>query len=372
MNPTTMTTAAAAERGPAARTGVLRRWPEWAPWAATLWALGYGLTALGWTLTGAGFPMGSGDADREMSLLGGVPADVGAPLFAAVALAAAGTGAVMARYRPGAPVPRWWRRFAVGFGAALTVVLLVVVPDTRILAVVGYLPMIVFKAPFDAEIRGQLGDALGVEHVHQLVAIAGGFLWAAATVVYARRTVGSCARCGRPDRSAAVATVLRRARAAAYVAATIPALYAVTRWIWVAGVPLGIDADQHAEGMADGSLWSGAWLGSFALVGTVLTLGLVQRWGEVFPRWIPVLRGRRVPVGLAVVPASVVAVLVTSGGLALVSAGFSEGLISADEWAAVGPALLWPLWGVALGWATLAYWLRRRGECADCGAADLR
>ncbi|SDT68357.1 hypothetical protein [Jiangella sp. DSM 45060] len=363
MNSTTMT---AAERGPA-RSGVLRRWPEWAPWAATVWALGYGLTALGWTLTGAGFPMGASDPDRETSLLGGVPADVGAPLFAAVALAAAGTGAVMARYRPGVAVPPWWRRFAVGLGGTMAVVLLVVVPDTRILALVGYLPMIVFKAPFDAEIRGQVADALGVEHVHQAVAIAGGFLWAAATVVYARRTVGSCARCGRPDRSAAVATVLRWARPAVYVAAAIPALYAVTRWIWVAGIPLGIDEQDHADGLADGSLWAGAWLASFALVGTVLTLGLVQRWGEVFPRWIPVLRGRRVPVGLAVVPASVVAVLATSGGLGLIKVGLTQDLLNSQEWAAFGPALLWPVWGAALGWGTLAYWLRRRGSCADCG-----
>ncbi|WP_157987501.1 hypothetical protein [Jiangella endophytica] len=364
-----MTTATEAERGPAVRTGVLRRWPEWAPWAATLWALGYGLTALGWTLTGAGFPLGAADPDRELSLLGGVPADAGAPLFAAVALAGAGTGAVMARYRPGAPVPRWWRRFAIGLGATLSVALLVVVPDTRILAVAGYLPMILVKAPFDAEIRGQIGAALGVEHLHQLAVLAGGFLWAAATVVYARRTVGSCARCGRPDRSAAVATVQRWARPATYVAAAIPALYAVTRWIWVAGVPLGMNEDEHAAGLADGSLWAGAWLASFALVGTVLTLGLVQRWGEVFPRWVPVLHGRRVPVGLAVVPASVVAVLATSGGIGLIKVGLAQDLIATDEWAAFGPALLWPLWGVALGWATLAYWLRRRGACGDCGAA---
>ncbi|RIQ20718.1 hypothetical protein [Jiangella rhizosphaerae] len=352
------------------RGGVLRRWPRWAPWAATLWALGYGLTALGWTLTGAGYPMGPADPEGDMSLLGSVPADVGAPLFAAVALAAAGTGAVMARYRPGVAVPRWWRRFAVGFGGSLAVALLVVVPDTRILAVVGYLPMILLKAPFDAEIRAQVGDALGVEHLHQVVALAGGFLWAAATVVYARRTAGSCVRCGRPDRSAAVATVLRWARPAVYVAAAIPALYAVTRWIWVAGIPLGIDEELHAEGMADGSLWSGAWLASFALVGTVLTLGLVQRWGEVFPRWVPVLRGRRVPVGLAVAPASVVAALVTSGGLGLIKAGIADSTFTSDDWAAVGPALLWPLWGVALAVATLAYWLRRRGTCADCGLSE--
>ena len=44
---------------------------------------------------------------------------------------------------------------------------------------------------------------------------------------------------------------------------------------------------------------------SFLLVGLVLlTLGLVQRWGEVVPRWIPRVGGKPVPPMLAVVPAA--------------------------------------------------------------------
>ena len=30
------------------------------------------------------------------------------------------------------------------------------------------------------------------------------------------------------------------------------------------------------------------------------------------------------------------------------------------------PELLWPLWGGALGAATLAYYYRRRGKCEHC------
>ncbi|MYS81561.1 hypothetical protein [Embleya scabrispora] len=41
-------------------------------------------------------------------------------------------------------------------------------------------------------------------------------------------------------------------------------------------------------------------------------IGLIARWGEVFPRWIPVLRGRRVPPNAAVLPAAVGAVFLTS------------------------------------------------------------
>ena len=107
----------------------------------------------------------------------------------------------------------------------------------------------------------------------------------------------------------------------------------------------------------------------------ILTLGLVQRWGEVFPRWIPFLGGRRVPIPLAVVPASLVAVLVTTAGLMFVrltltgrlGAILGEGVLSAENWATLAPELLWPLWGAALGAATLAYYYRRRGKCEHCG-----
>ena len=40
-------------------------------------------------------------------------------------------------------------------------------------------------------------------------------------------------------------------------------------------------------------------------------IGLVSAWGEVFPRWVPVLRGRRVPPLAAVVPAALGAAVLT-------------------------------------------------------------
>src|SRR5438067_2099990 len=58
-----------------------------------------------------------------------------------------------------------------------------------------------------------------------------------------------------------------------------------------------------------------AILATLGLVGSALTFGLIRPWGEVFPRWIPLLRGRRVPILLAFVPAVAVAILVTSAGL---------------------------------------------------------
>jgi hypothetical protein len=100
-----------------------------------------------------------------------------------------------------------------------------------------------------------------------------------------------------------------------------------------------------------------------AVAGALLTLGLVQGWGEVFPRWMPGVGGKRVPPALAIVPATLVAVLVINAGLTFwrrVLLGTTVFSLTGGDWAALVPELLWPLWGAALGAATLAYYLRRR------------
>ena len=107
-------------------------------------------------------------------------------------------------------------------------------------------------------------------------------------------------------------------------------------------------------------------------------LGLVQRWGELFPRWMIGLAGRRVPIALAVVPASLVSVLLVVGGIgiwtelpqmaAALAAGGAEGIgLIGEIIFQVGPTLLFPVWGVALAVATLGYYFRRRGPCKVCG-----
>jgi len=127
-------------------------------------------------------------------------------------------------------------------------------------------------------------------------------------------------------------------------------------------------------------MWiSGLFLANFALVGALLMLGLVQRWGEVFPRWMIGLAGRRVPMALAVVPASLVSVLLVVGGIGIWSdLGQMVAALDANGVAGmeligevifqVGSTLLFPVWGVALAMATLAYYYRRRGPCSVCGS----
>src|SRR5690606_29358572 len=112
----------------------------------------------------------------------------------------------------------------------------------------------------------------------------------------------ACVVCGRDGgvggwTSAGAAR--RWGRWAAFVAAAIPFSYATTRIAWVLGIPLGIDPVVLAEVRAKGDMIAAGGLGGFAVVGSVLTLGLVYRWGERFPRWMPWLAGRRVPIRLA-------------------------------------------------------------------------
>ncbi|MGW7522319.1 hypothetical protein [Streptomyces sp. NPDC054783] len=103
--------------------------------------------------------------------------------------------------------------------------------------------------------------------------------------------------------------------------------------------------------------------------------GLIARWGEVFPRWVPYLRGRRVPVSAAVVPAGLGATALTVLWTALtfmtevMDRTITGERLPADFPTRVGgrqalslyvcytPLLLW---GPLLGALTVAYARRRK------------
>jgi hypothetical protein len=154
----------------------------------------------------------------------------------------------------------------------------------------------------------------------------------------------------------------------------VPVIYAVTRYAWALGIPLGMSEEHLRIEAAKGTWISGLFLANVGLVGAVLMLGLVQRWGEVFPRWMPGLRGRRVPIALALVPASFMAVLFVVSGINILSGmgGMPAAAAARGEniWVVVGPTLLFPVWGAALALAALAYYYRRRGPCEKCGRGE--
>ncbi|MFE5809913.1 hypothetical protein [Streptomyces sp. NPDC056491] len=154
-------------------------------------------------------------------------------------------------------------------------------------------------------------------------------------------------------------------------AAHAAALTLAPSGLWRVAIAVGIPVGWGAGSGLEAELFPGRW--SFYLVALslfaeglgLLSLGLVQRWGEVVPRWIPWLGGRRIPTLVAVVPAALGAVAVT---LVTVLAAFHWSTSMAAPGAPTG-AGWWlmtfcyaplVLWGPLLAVVTVAYWRRRR------------
>jgi len=341
-------------------------------YAAAVWSLLYGVLGMSWALGGAGFPFGrENDPQAALSVLEGAQATTGGPIIAALGLVGALVAVAMAR--------TWGRGIIravlLAFAWVVAATLVLGIPDYRLLMAVAYAPIFLLGAPFGWP-PANFFDVITWPVVNQFVCITGGLCWAGAALAYQRRSSDACASCGRADDSSDWTTPVNAARWgkwAVAVAVIIPLLYAATRWAWALGIPLGISQEFFREGQAVGLWWAGAALATVAIIGALLTLGLVQQWGEIFPRWIPILAGRRVPPGLAIVPTLLVAILVTTAGLMFVRltllGAISESFtfINEEDWAALAPELLWPFWGVALAAATLAYYYRRRGTCVRCG-----
>jgi hypothetical protein len=358
---------------PPPRASIRSRWPEWVGPAAAVWSLGYGLLGLWWAWGGAGFPFGAEHDPQaaRVSILEHVHQDAAAPVIAALGLGGAALAMALARRRTRGLVGA----ALLGFAWTMAVALTVVIPDVRPLTGLARAPIVLVGRPFGWPPGVTLPSLFPWPVVNQLLLIGGGLLWAAAAVAYQRRTRNACGHCGRTDAVhgwTTPASAARWGRWATAVAVTVPVLYATTRWAWALGIPLGVTGEFLREEARDTpDIWlAGAALATLAVGGATLTLGLVQRWGEVYPRWMPFLGGKPVRPRTAIVPASLVAVLMTSAGLghyrAAILGYFPEGS-TGENWGTVAPGYLWPLWGVALETATYAYYLRRRGPCPYCG-----
>ncbi|WP_448005428.1 hypothetical protein [Agromyces bauzanensis] len=318
---------------------------------ALTWSIGYLIGGIAWSLGAPGFPFGPSGLEPE-PLVEQLPRQVTAPLISVVA----GIGALIAAWlltaasRPGA-APRPVIVPAV-YAGAVTLTVTVAVTDTRLMAWTGYALGLQFP-PMPAAV------------LHQLLMVVGAVVWIAAAFAWAGRSRSRVAADGSaPARTlgAGLERPVVAARVAVWIAVVVPLLYAATRLLWLAGIPLDVPADMYREGWESGGWWTGAALGLVAIGGAALTIGLVRPWGEVFPRWIPGLAGRRVPVMLAVVPALTASIIIFSAGLSFIRL-VVEGQASMPwSLAAVGPTLLWPVWGAALAAAALAYHHRRTGR----------
>lgn len=362
-----------------ARGAEVRDWQRWAPYAAVAWSLIYAALGVYWVVSGRGFPYTPETVSDGMGpLLGRFGPGVAWIVVMLAGIPAAAVGVAMLR----GVRSRALRPLFIIAGALLSGIFLLLMTGLNLLVKLGYSPYIIFRLITGAEVASYLEGYTQWTTVHQLLCLFGGFLWLAATVCYGRRSVGACLYCGRrdgpewwqsPDQAA------RWGRIAVYVAMVAPVFYVLTRYAWALGFPLGMSEEQFRPGQESGKWIGGAlFLGNFILVGAFLMLGLVQRWGEVFPRWMIGLAGRRVPIALAVVPASLASVLLIVGGIGIWSgldqmvanaaAAGSEGTgLIGEIIFQLGPTLLFPVWGVALAVATLGYYYRRRGPCSICG-----
>lgn len=155
------------------------------------------------------------------------------------------------------------------------------------------------------------------------------------------------------------------------IAHVIP-LLTLPSGLWRIGIALGLSMGTlddngrpfHVEG------WAAVYIFGISVVAEAVALtafGLVRAWGEVVPRWIPLIGGRHVPPLAAVVPAVL-------GSLALIliwTYGFRDLFFSFDgvpipftndAWATLMIACYAPLnlCGPLLLLLTWAYYRRRR------------
>ncbi|MEO6958154.1 MAG: hypothetical protein ABI137_15535 [Antricoccus sp.] len=237
----------------------------------------------------------------------------------------------------------------------LSAILIFVVPSGfRPLAAIGYTPIVIVKAllgswPWDYFFRvwtlPTTSEVLGIG-VGVVLAVFGGRIWS--------RT-----------RATGMSTdgIIRLGRIATLIAVVCPLVYATTRYAWALGIPLGLATEflQQIQPI----VLNGLGLAIAATLGAILTIGLVRPWGEVFPRWLPILSGHRVPIGLAVNFAIVVSALVASAGASFLKQ-IATGEISDAPAGAIHeigawlPETLWIPWAAALATAALCYRIRRQ------------
>ncbi|MFC8368419.1 hypothetical protein [Streptomyces sp. NPDC057238] len=198
--------------------------------------------------------------------------------------------------------------------------------------------------------------------------------------------LAATARSGRRPLAAPVAQAPSAApgpvqlAACAGTAAFLP--YAAMKLVWASGGTFAGMTGEEMLAISQRNGASGIWLTleSWGLDGTVLLAalgvfllwGLVRPWGQVFPRWTPWLRGRRVPRWLPLAPALIGAatlapygvfgvgyVTLATAGVVTMRRGDFHSSSDALLVAWIGMAAF-AVYGVALIVAARSYWLRTR------------
>ncbi|WP_329422006.1 hypothetical protein [Streptomyces sp. NBC_01268] len=165
-------------------------------------------------------------------------------------------------------------------------------------------------------------------------------------------------------------------RWAAVAAHAVPFLV-LPAGLWRLGLAFGLPFAVHSPYSDPGPRMLAYMIGLTVLseLLALLTLGLVRGWGEVFPRWLPLLGGRPVPVraatGAALAGAAGLLAAASWSGYA-VYAGLGEGdgteLTAAQDALFLGCYLPLGAWPVLLAAVAVAYHRRRSGRAGRRGA----
>ncbi|UPK74514.1 hypothetical protein MU582_19060 [Nocardioidaceae bacterium SCSIO 66511] len=333
-----------------------------------------------WCVDADTYPFGPGDDFGDSSLLGAADHRLAGALAIGVGvlglLIAAGLKCLRG---PGS-------RFLLALAAGQAIALGLLAPDIQILILAAYLlafvlPPVLLGTKLRDGLRNRrtrwyvasgiaglvtLGVAGGVLRVDTMAdlgrGVGGGFAEVGARPLYLLLmlavagcwvgVVTSYVRAAGPGRAviAIRAWIARWGVSATWVAALSPVPYALSRLTWLTPWPF-LAGDTELE---PSMRLMGILLGLVSECCLWLTLGLIRPRGEVFPRWVPFVGGRVVPVMAAVIPGLVGGMLLTIAGRSMIQQGL---FVESEVWLVL-ILPLW-LWGPALVVATLAYWQRR-------------
>lgn len=220
----------------------------------------------------------------------------------------------------------------------------------------------------DATSLRELGNGLGsgvrtnlLPHLVVAAFVAHGLVWAVLGVRTHRSSIDACVSCGRRGAGEGAA---RWRVPVTLVAAACALPYGLLRLTWLTGSPWGMtDAELEAE---PGIRVMGLLLGLAGLAGATLTIGLLRPWGRVFPRWLPRLGGRPVPVLFPTLTAGIVGAVMAVAGRSMVQQYVLDRLDGGSPEGLYLVLIPMPLWGPALMLAAWGYYLHARGTCSAC------
>lgn len=327
------------------------------------WSVIYGLLHLYWLLGATGYPFRNGKVELFRAIVTYLPSKTGGLVFVIICLLGLLVGVYLKK--PQKVIPRW---LILTYLWGIAVSLILFVPDSSLIAAMAY--AFLFKFDFNWQM------------LNQIICIIGAISFGFAAVFFQRKTREACEYCGRVANDKPFFLV-RWGKWITYFAVLAPIPYAISRYAWALGIGLGIDQKILQNFSSINPIHHIIeWVfGSLCIAGGLLTLGLIQKWGEIFPSWFPFIGGQRVPILLAVIPASCVAIAVTSAGMVFTFSFIAyefrllpfpdDNILLNNIWGSVGPMLFWIPWGVLLGLATIAYYYRLRGQCSHCKRGEI-